>query len=146
MYVVLREFQSQELNACRYLRHSSQLSHREAAQFARQNIAANQLTNIASQHARVEQWLADEAARQANAQEPLGLLLLDPPRTGASAALAGIIALKPERIVYVSCDPPTLARDLRPLLDHGYALKRVTGVDLFPQTYHIETVAHLRRE
>lgn len=121
-------------------------SHTEAAQFARHNIAANQVTNIALQHARVERWLADFAGKQTGEGEPVDLLLLDPPRAGAGEALAGIAALKPGRIVYVSCDPTTMARDLRGLLDAGYALDRVTGVDLFPQTFHIETVAHLHRQ
>ncbi|MFL6277196.1 MAG: class I SAM-dependent RNA methyltransferase [Blastocatellia bacterium] len=116
----------------------------EAARFARQNIAANQIANVELRHTRVEQWLADFTAQRPTASEPVDLLVLDPPRAGAAAALDGIIALAPVRVVYVSCDPPTLARDLRRLLDAGYRLDRVTGVDLFPQTYHVETVAHLQ--
>jgi 23S rRNA (uracil1939-C5)-methyltransferase len=129
--------------ARRFNRVVSVESDAEAARFARQNIKVNQMANVESRHARVEQWLADFAAQAGAETEPVDLLLLDPPRAGAAAALAGIIALRPTRIVYVSCDPTTLARDLRRLLDAGYALDRVTGVDLFPQTYHVETVAHL---
>ncbi|HJQ22412.1 MAG TPA: class I SAM-dependent RNA methyltransferase [Blastocatellia bacterium] len=132
--------------ARRFERVISVESDNEAARFARQNITANQIVNVKAQHARVEQWLADFAAQRTVESAPVDLLLLDPPRTGAAAALAGMIAVQPARIVYVSCDPPTLARDLRRLLDAGYTLDRVTGVDLFPQTYHVETVAHLIRQ
>ena len=129
--------------ARRFSRVISIESDREAVQFTRQNIAANKTANVELQHARVEQWLADFTMQPGDKREPVDLLLLDPPRAGAAAALKAIMALKPARMVYVSCDPTTMARDLRRLLDEGYALDRVTGVDLFPQTYHIETVAHL---
>lgn len=118
-------------------------SDRAAAHFARHNIAANQITNVELEQVRVEQWLDQFTRLQSEASEPVDLLLLDPPRAGAAEALNSIVAIKPVRIVYVSCDPTTLARDLRRLLDAGYALDRITGIDLFPQTYHIETVAHL---
>lgn len=73
-----------------------------------------------------------------------GTLIVDPPRTGLStAALHGVIALRPPRIVYVSCDAPTLARDARGLLDAGYQLRQLTAFDMFPQTAHVECVAVL---
>jgi 23S rRNA (uracil1939-C5)-methyltransferase len=72
------------------------------------------------------------------------LLVANPPRTGFGPGVAGrIAALGAERIVLVSCDPGTLARDLKPLLDAGYRLQRVVPVDLFPQTAHVETVSLL---
>jgi 23S rRNA (uracil1939-C5)-methyltransferase len=69
-------------------------------------------------------------------------VIVDPPRTGLSnEALTGLLRHAPRRLVYVSCDPATLARDARALLDAGYELGPVTGIDLFPNTAHIETVA-----
>ena len=78
--------------------------------------------------------------------EPCELVVADPPRAGlGKLAVKRLIALAPARMVLVACDPATLARDLASLLGAGYALERLTMVDLFPQTYHIETVAKLRK-
>jgi 23S rRNA (uracil1939-C5)-methyltransferase len=68
-------------------------------------------------------------------------VLADPPRTGLRTELPGLLALRPPRIVYVSCDLATLVRDARALLAGGYALTRLELVDLFPQTHHMELVA-----
>jgi 23S rRNA (uracil1939-C5)-methyltransferase len=54
-----------------------------------------------------------------------------------------LIALRPRRVTIVACDPATLARDLAGLLSHGFHLEKLTLVDLFPQTFHLETVAEL---
>ncbi len=68
--------------------------------------------------------------------------VVDPPRAGLSPeALEGLVAAGPARLVYVSCDPATLARDARRLTAAGYRLEKVQPVDMFPQTYHIETVS-----
>ena len=72
--------------------------------------------------------------------------ILDPPRAGCEpAALAELIRLGPERLVYVSCEPSTHARDLIGLVRGGYRVRRAAIVDMFPQTYHIESVALLER-
>jgi 23S rRNA (uracil1939-C5)-methyltransferase len=74
-------------------------------------------------------------------------LVLDPPRTGLPRGSAADLAkLEPERVVYLSCDPATLARDLAELHPRGYALRRVQPIDLFPQTPHVEALALLERE
>ena len=75
-----------------------------------------------------------------------GAAVLDPPRAGCEpAALAEIMRLGPERVVYVSCEPSTHARDLIALVRGGYRVRRAAIVDMFPQTYHIESVALLQR-
>ena len=96
---------------------------------------------IRVEHSSVEAYL-----RSRRTTTP-GTVVLDPPRTGiSSGALAGILALKAPRVVYVSCDPPTLARDFRRLADEGYALAHIEAFDLFPNTAHVETLAVLTRD
>jgi 23S rRNA (uracil1939-C5)-methyltransferase len=71
-------------------------------------------------------------------------LIVDPPRTGLGLnAVKEMCRFNAERIVYVSCNPTTLARDLRYFIEQGYAVRRIVPVDMFPHTYHIETVAEL---
>jgi 23S rRNA (uracil1939-C5)-methyltransferase len=115
-----------------------------AARYARKNIRANGVSNVKFYNSRVEEWL-DTFVEQRRSDQPPDFMLLDPPRSGAAGAIDKIAALGPGHISYVSCDPTTLARDLRRFIDSGYELRRVTAVDLFPQTYHIETVARLNR-
>lgn len=77
---------------------------------------------------------------------PCDVLLLDPPRKGCSpAVLRAALAASPSRIVYISCDPSTLARDAARLAQGGYRLLRAAPIDMFPWTAHVETVALLRR-
>lgn len=115
---------------------------RDAANFASENITANGLANVEFHNDIAELWMKSFVDSKA---PPPELMVLDPPRTGAPEAVSQIAALKPSRITYVSCDPSTLARDLRTLVDSGYELTKVTAIDLFPQTYHVETVAALVR-
>jgi 23S rRNA (uracil1939-C5)-methyltransferase len=80
------------------------------------------------------------------AQMDPDLVVMDPPRAGVGAAtLKLLLALRPKRLHYVSCSPPTLARDLGFLLQHGYHLDSLELFDFFPQTYHIESLAQLSR-
>jgi 23S rRNA (uracil1939-C5)-methyltransferase len=73
------------------------------------------------------------------------LVLLDPPRAGAKKESAQIMRLKPKSIIYVSCEPSTLARDLKFLADAGYRLEKLIPIDLFPQTFHLESISLLTR-
>ena len=73
-------------------------------------------------------------------------VIVDPPRTGLSrTALESVLALVAPRVIYVSCDPATLARDSRRIVDAGYAIERIDGFDLFPNTPHVETVVVFTR-
>jgi 23S rRNA (uracil1939-C5)-methyltransferase len=73
-------------------------------------------------------------------------VIVDPPRTGLSPeALGGVVDLRPPRLVYVSCDIATLARDARRIVDAGFTIQRADGFDLFPNTPHVETIAVFER-
>jgi 23S rRNA (uracil1939-C5)-methyltransferase len=93
------------------------------------------------------------ALYQASAEEVIPYLdikptvvVVDPPRSGLSRpVIDGLVAMSPATLVYVSCDPATLARDARRLLAAGYTPSRITPFDLFPQTYHIESVSFWAR-
>lgn len=102
--------------------------------------AGGSLGNVEIITARVGDWLSQHARSFGS----VNFLLLDPPRTGCeNKDIAGILALRPTRISYVSCDPATLARDLKKLIAAGYVLDSVAAFDMFPQTHHVETVARL---
>ncbi len=74
-------------------------------------------------------------------------LIVDPPRTGLGlSAVEEMCRFRAGRIAYISCNPTTLARDLVYFIERGYAVRRVVPVDMFPHTYHIETVVLLERE
>jgi len=89
-----------------------------------------------AQITRVEDYLAGRRSRRP------ATIVIDPPRTGLSKdAAEGIVRQGPERLVYVSCDPPTLARDARRVLDAGYRLDTIRAFDFFPNTPHVETLA-----
>lgn len=93
------------------------------------------------------EFLTGDVPRVARELEQSGrradLVVLDPPRKGAFEALESALGLAQKSIVLVSCDPPTLARDLRFLLDRGARLVDVTPLDMFPHTHHLEVVARL---
>ncbi|MBI2987118.1 MAG: 23S rRNA (uracil(1939)-C(5))-methyltransferase RlmD [Deltaproteobacteria bacterium] len=77
--------------------------------------------------------------------ESFAKIVLNPPRSGAKGLEEGLTSLRAEKILYVSCNPPTLARDLAALSRRGYRLTRVRPVDLFPHTFHVETLAEMVR-
>ncbi len=94
---------------------------------------------------RVEQMSVESYLRGSRVRQP-DTIVLDPPRTGLSPeAMSGMLALATSRVVYVSCDPATLARDVRRFAEVGYRLEHIEAFDLFPNTAHIETLAVLMR-
>lgn len=75
------------------------------------------------------------------------VIVLDPPRKGCAEELVKTVSeINPDRIVYVSCDPATLARDCRRFSEFGYKVDKLTAVDLFPRTVHVESVCLLTKE
>ncbi len=95
--------------------------------------------------AAVAAWALHFLRRQEKGQRP-DLIVVDPPRAGLGAEIATALGeICAPALTYVSCDPATLARDLRALLASGYAIESIALADLFPQTFHLETVVHLRR-
>ena len=105
----------------------------------RRNLKASKGGRVRIRAAPAEAVLPGEVAQAPD------VVLVDPPRTGLSLPLLeGIASLHPRRIVYLSCDPATLARDLARFADRGHRTRRVQGFDLFPQTPHVELLASLR--
>ena len=106
------------------------------------NARANGCRNCRIFHRDLDTFLRD---RRRDLQE-LDLVLLDPPRSGIPKTTVGRVAdLRASRVVYVSCDPSTLARDLAIMLGRGYRLESLEIVDLFPHSHHLETIARLKR-
>lgn len=113
-----------------------------AVEFAVRNLDAAGLTNARVETASIERWL--EGAYRSHGRAPF--VLLDPPRAGLPApGLRSLARLRPARIAYVACDPATLSRDLKALRSSSYELISIAALDMFPQTHHVEVVAHLQR-
>ena len=108
---------------------------------ARTNAQRNGINNAFFHH-----LSADGAASKLSSDTGFDLVMLDPPRSGAYGVVKELQVLRPRHILYVSCEPPTLARDLQPLLQDGYCLEWSQPFDFFPQTHHIESVSLLRRK
>lgn len=113
-----------------------------AIEHARRNAQVNGLSHCRFAVAPVEAWLRAYGHQMTG----VDLVVLDPPRAGLTRkTVEALIRMQPRRITYVSCNPTTLARDVKWLLQGGYTLASLTALDLFPQTFHVETVVRLRR-
>lgn len=104
----------------------------------RANARRNRLTNV-----EFSARSARGACAALSGERGFDLVLLDPPRSGAKDVVADLVGQRVPRILYVSCDPMTLARDLKVLLDAGYRLRESRPLDMFPQTYHLESLTLL---
>ncbi|HZI94845.1 MAG TPA: 23S rRNA (uracil(1939)-C(5))-methyltransferase RlmD, partial [Patescibacteria group bacterium] len=112
----------------------------ESVRNAERNAALNQVRNV--------YFICGEARKAlialASDRRPPTVIIVNPPRAGLnSAVIRHLLRLRPRRVVYVSCNPTTLARDLKEITERDYRLARVLPVDMFPHTYHIECVARI---
>ena len=115
----------------------------QAIEDAKENARINGIANAEFYVGKAEEVLPEKYEKEGIHAD---VIVVDPPRKGCdSKCLETMLAMKPERIVYVSCDSATLARDLRVLVDGGYELKKVRGVDQFGGTVHVETVCLLSK-
>ena len=113
----------------------------KAIDFAEKNIADARLSNVKFFRENVGDWLKENAENIKN----LDFVLLDPPRAGTEKeTIESLIKLQSKEISYVSCEPSTLARDLKILTENKYVIESITALDLFPQTHHVETVVRLK--
>ncbi|MBE3128023.1 MAG: 23S rRNA (uracil(1939)-C(5))-methyltransferase RlmD, partial [Candidatus Atribacteria bacterium] len=117
---------------------------KSAARDAKINCELNGISNLKLFTGKAEEWLY----KWRRSGEEVHLIIVDPPRRGCSLkALKGIIKIEPMKIIYISCNPATLARDLKYLTKDGdYKLKKVLPIDMFPQTGHIECIASLKSD
>ena len=115
----------------------------DAIEDARRNASLNGFTNTEFYVGKAEEVLPEKYEKEGVHAD---VIVVDPPRKGCDETLLStMVKMQLERIVYVSCDSATLARDLRYLCDNGYELKRVCPADMFPQTVHVETVCLLSK-
>lgn len=115
---------------------------KDAVKDARINASINDLRNIRFFCADATQFLLDAAEEEIK----VDVVLMDPPRAGSTVAfMKSVCELSPQRVVYISCNPETLARDLSFFTKNGYKVKKIQPVDMFPHTNHLETVVLLIR-
>jgi 23S rRNA (uracil1939-C5)-methyltransferase len=113
----------------------------KAIESARKNLEHARLETAEVFAESVGEWLAGNSDKLTE----IDFILLDPPRAGTEKeTIEQILKIIPKHISYVSCEPSTLARDLRILCDGSYEIESITALDLFPQTHHVETVVHLK--
>jgi len=113
----------------------------EASKSGAKNAQKNGISNMSFVNAKVEEFLNDYLSENKKAD----LLIIDPPRAGMHpSALPNILKFWTRQMIYVSCNPATLARDLQYILENSdYMVEKVQAVDMFPHTHHIETVVSL---
>lgn len=114
---------------------------KNSVKLANKNAELNSVKNIVFQNASSE----DAITILNDQEEKFDLVVLDPPREGAKEIIDGLVKLDPEKIIYVSCDPATLARDLKKLDVLGYKVVKIRPFDMFPQTFHIESITMLSK-
>jgi 23S rRNA (uracil1939-C5)-methyltransferase len=114
----------------------------DAITVARQNAEVNEIANIKFFQGHVKEFLKTEDATR----EPFSIIILDPPRAGLHPkALKRVLRLTPKKLLYISCNPATFARDAADIIKAGYTLDDVHPIDMFPHTMHIELVSLFRR-
>ena len=115
-------------------------SNAESVEMAKRNVELNGLKNVEMICAEVE--AADTSAFPKHTD----LIVVDPPRPGLHPkAVEMLLKVAPPNLIYVSCNPATLARDLKLFVEGGYTVEKVKPVDMFPHTFHVEAVAKLRK-
>lgn len=115
---------------------------KDAVHDAIANARRNGIKNARFYHADAGEFMVN----MAQAGEKADVVMMDPPRAGSDEAfLSSVITLSPSRIVYISCNPETQARDLEYLVKRGYEIQQIQPVDMFPHTNHVETIALLQR-
>jgi 23S rRNA (uracil1939-C5)-methyltransferase len=114
---------------------------KNSVKLAKHNAGINSVKNVVFQNASSE----DAVTILNDEHESFDLVVLDPPREGAKEVIDGLVELSPEKMIYISCDPATLARDLKKLSESGYKVVKVRPFDMFPQTFHIESVTLLAK-
>lgn len=118
----------------------------DAVRDARINAKQNNVQNISFYKNDAGKFLVSMADAPENQGASVDVLLMDPPRSGSDEAfLSSIARMKPAKVVYISCNPETLVRDLKYLTKHGYQVKKAVGVDMFPFTESTEAVCLLER-
>jgi 23S rRNA (uracil1939-C5)-methyltransferase len=114
-----------------------------SAERLKENMALNGMDNVSVYAGSVESFFRDKCV---SGRKRYDAVVLDPPRTGCDEnVVLGVADISPRMIVYVSCNPATLARDISRITPHGYFLESVAAFDMFPQTSHVESVAVLRK-
>ena len=115
---------------------------RSAVWYARENAAKAGIKNVRFSSGRASDKIVSDGAKFL-ASSTLDMIILDPPRGGDIKAVTALASLGVERLIYISCAPPTLARDISSLASAGYEVVGSALVDIFPHTYHIESVTEL---